>query len=82
MALKQSQIATIGRGRQQQVGTFKCLKCGEPGHQSLDCRKKAVMLEEIKELEHEDEEPIFNQPSNEVGGDFEEESLTLVIRKG
>ena len=40
------------------------------------------MLEEVKELEHEDEEPIFNQPSNEVGGDFEEESLTLVIRKG
>ena len=26
--------------------------------------------------------PFFNQPSNEVGGDFEEESLTLVIRKG
>ena len=38
-----------------------------------DCRKKALMLEEVKELEHEDGEPIFDQPSNEVGGDFEEE---------
>ena len=40
------------------------------------------MLEEVKELEHEDGEPIFDQPSNEVGGDFEEEEgLTLVMRK-
>ena len=31
------------------------------------------MLEEVKELEPEDGEPIFDQPSNEVGGDFEEE---------
>ena len=47
-----------------------------------DCRKKALMLEEVKELEHEDGEPIFDQPSNEVGGDFEEEEgLTLVMRK-
>ncbi|XP_065620600.1 uncharacterized protein LOC136063732 [Quercus suber] len=45
-------------------------------------RKKALMLEEVKELEHEDGEPIFDQPSNEVGGDFEEEEgLTLVMRK-
>ena len=42
-------------------------------HRSLDCKKKAIMLEEVKELEHEDGEPIFDQPSNEVGGDFEEE---------
>ena len=40
------------------------------------------MLEEVKKLEHEDGEPIFDQPSNEVGGDFdEEEGLTLVMRK-
>ena len=40
------------------------------------------MLEEVKELEHEDGEPIFDQPSNEVGGDFEEEEgLTLMMRK-
>ena len=40
------------------------------------------MLEEVKELEHEDGEPIFDQPSNEVGGDFEEENgLTLIMRK-
>ena len=39
------------------------------------------MLEEVKELEHEDGEPIFDQPSNEVSGDFEEEEgLTLVMR--
>ena len=29
---KQSQTATVGGGRQQQVGTFKCFKCGELGH--------------------------------------------------
>nr|POF19432.1 hypothetical protein CFP56_14812 [Quercus suber] len=58
---KHSQIATVGRGRQQQVGTFKCFKCGEPGHRSSDCRKKALMLEEVKELQHEDGEPIFDQ---------------------
>nr|POF00138.1 hypothetical protein CFP56_19096 [Quercus suber] len=65
-APKQSQTATVGGGRQQQVGTFKCFKCGEPGHRSSDCRKKALMLEEVKELEHEDGEPIFDQPSNEL----------------
>ena len=54
------------------MGTFKCFKWGEPGHRSSDCRKKALMLEEVKELEHEDGEPIFDQPSNEVGGDFDE----------
>ncbi|KAF3962987.1 hypothetical protein CMV_012567 [Castanea mollissima] len=81
-APKQSQTATAGGGRQQQVGTFKCFKCREPGHRSSDCRKKALMLEEVKELEHEDGEPIFDQPSNEVGGDLEEEEgLTLMMRK-
>ena len=36
----------------------------------------------LEELEREDGEPIFDQPSNqEVGGDFEEEGLTLVMRK-
>ena len=38
------------------------------------------MLEEVKELEYEDREPILDQPSNEVGGNFEEEEgLTLVM---
>ena len=36
----------------------------------------------LEELERQDGEPIFDQPSNqEVGGDFEEEGLTLVMRK-
>ena len=41
------------------------------------------MLEEVKELEHEDGEPILDQPSNEVGGNFEEEEegLTFVMGK-
>ena len=28
-------------------------------HRSSDCRKKTIMLEEVKELEHEDGEPFF-----------------------
>ena len=40
------------------------------------------MLEEVKELEYEDREPILDQPSNEVGGNFEEEEgLTLVMER-
>ncbi|KAK4581406.1 hypothetical protein RGQ29_024882 [Quercus rubra] len=73
---------SVAYNRALLVGTFKCFKCGEPGHRSSHCRKKSLMLEEVKELEHEDGEPIFDQPSNEVSGDFEEEEgLTLVMRK-
>ena len=44
-------------------------KCRELGHQSLDSRKKVLMLEEVK---YEDGEPVFYQLSNEeVGGNFE-----------
>ena len=26
------------------MGTFKCFECGEPGHRSSDCRKKAFLI--------------------------------------
>nr|POE61510.1 hypothetical protein CFP56_21478 [Quercus suber] len=65
-------LAIISLGIQAQMGEEKLLglnssqQCGELGHRSSDSRKKALMLEEVKEPKHEDGEPIFDQPSNEV----------------
>ncbi|KAG5552400.1 hypothetical protein RHGRI_010467 [Rhododendron griersonianum] len=84
-AQNQPQSGASGTRNQFQSGGFKCLKCGEPGHKSSNCRKasggrnKALFIEEVTEQGCEDDIPVYDE---EIGGDDEEEEgYALMIKK-
>ncbi|KAF5960260.1 hypothetical protein HYC85_001469 [Camellia sinensis] len=56
-----------GNQHTPQGGTFKCFRCGEPGHRSSGCRKnmgnnrnKALLIEEVEEHGDFKDAPIFD----------------------
>ncbi|GJR04824.1 putative CCCH-type zinc finger family protein [Tanacetum coccineum] len=73
--------------------TFKCFKCGEPGHKSLACRKergKQLMMESRKSetYEYEDKVEYVVEPRYDEDDESNEDNLVygdngqmLVIRK-
>ncbi|GFZ18312.1 hypothetical protein Acr_27g0000510 [Actinidia rufa] len=87
----QPYIGPSGSRNPSQSGGFKCFKCGELGHKSVECRKasgnqnKDLLMEERWTVEQscEDDIPIYDQPFNEeISGDIEEEEdLALMFKK-
>ncbi|XP_028071101.1 uncharacterized protein LOC114273497 [Camellia sinensis] len=80
----------FGNHNTPQGGTFKCFRCGEPGHRSSDCRKnmgnnrnKTLLIEEVEEHGDFENAPIFDRLGNvAIGGDSDEEKgLALMLKK-
>ncbi|GJY56205.1 putative CCCH-type zinc finger family protein [Tanacetum coccineum] len=83
----------VGNTTSSSNKTFKCFKCGEPGHKSLDCRNergKQLMIENEKHEsdDYEDEEKYTVEPSYDEYEENKEDNFVygytgqmLVIRK-
>ena len=61
----------VGVGKPTQGNGFKCYKCGEPGHKSVECRQtrgnqnKTLLVEETDDMEATMDVPIYDEAPNE-----------------